>query len=484
METIHFKTVDPISQELLRSASDRGIQLSWDRYEKLQPQDGFLRIGLSCPYGCLQGPCRIDPFGRGAERGICGLDKDQMAAALLLRLALQGTLEAQGAAGTVDLSRTGPLDGVISAAAAKLGGGPLAVDEIAKTALLLSRPAGSPESLVIQALRLSLLALGFLDKRAAQPGGATLPLQAGYGLLAGKEVVIGVCGQPSAEFVETLAAEVSRELPGRGQVVSLGSWIPLAKGYLPCVCTSGEAELLISSGKIHLLVAGPGTDPAVKELCGRLGISVASEKDPAGELIRDVRRFASLHPQKTFIFDPAHMEEVQVIQTSTKLQQTVLGARLALLGGTDMPQQPLGWIPGELAAALRGAGWPVAAWGDAGLWITKRGQASRENTPPVCILDGEQGPLTAVRAFAASGKPSTSLKVCYAGLKSCQDLAVMLGLAELGFKVSVAVPLPLWGSEAVRSLLQEKLAAQGGTLAHFDHPAHAQELLDWFLKDS
>jgi hypothetical protein len=207
METIHFKTVDPISQELLRSASDRGIQLSWDRYEKLQPQDGFLRIGLSCPYGCLQGPCRIDPFGRGAERGICGL-------ALLLRLALRGALEAQGAAGTADLSRTGPLDGVISGAAAKLGGGPLAVDEIAKTALLLSRPAGSPESLVTQALRLALLTLGFLDKGTAQPGGATLPLQAGYGLLAGKEVVIGVCGQPSPQFVETLAAEVSPWAPG------------------------------------------------------------------------------------------------------------------------------------------------------------------------------------------------------------------------------------------------------------------------------
>ena len=67
MESIQVKTVDPISQELLKSAYQRGLKLSWDRFEKLQPQDGFLRIGLSCPYGCLQGPCRIDPFGRGPE---------------------------------------------------------------------------------------------------------------------------------------------------------------------------------------------------------------------------------------------------------------------------------------------------------------------------------------------------------------------------------------------------------------------------------
>ena len=47
METIHLKTVDPASQELLRSAAQRGIDLPWERYEKLQPQDGFLRLGLS-----------------------------------------------------------------------------------------------------------------------------------------------------------------------------------------------------------------------------------------------------------------------------------------------------------------------------------------------------------------------------------------------------------------------------------------------------
>ena len=93
METIHFKTVDPVSQDLLRNASQKGIGLNWERYEKQQPQDGFLRLGLSCPYGCMQGPCRIDPYGRGPQSGICGLDRDGMVAAFLLRLSLQGALE-------------------------------------------------------------------------------------------------------------------------------------------------------------------------------------------------------------------------------------------------------------------------------------------------------------------------------------------------------------------------------------------------------
>jgi hypothetical protein len=46
----------------------------------------------------------------------------------------------------------------------------------------------------------------------------------------------------------------------------------------------------------------------------------------------------------------------------------------------------------------------------------------------------------------------------------------------------MAVPLPLWGSEKVRNLLQEKLAANGGSLTHYDHPAQAEEILDWFIK--
>ncbi len=94
METIHLKTVDPISQQLLRSASKQGFEILWDRFEKLQPQDGFLRLGLSCPFGCLQGPCRIDPFGRGAQKGVCGMGQDEMVAGMFLRICLQGALEA------------------------------------------------------------------------------------------------------------------------------------------------------------------------------------------------------------------------------------------------------------------------------------------------------------------------------------------------------------------------------------------------------
>jgi len=166
MEAIHMKTVDPVSQELLRSAADRGLDLNWERYQKLQPQDGFLRVGLSCPYGCLQGPCRIDPFGRGPDRGFCGLDRDGMVAALLLRLSLIGALEALNAIPAPDtiseVSLPAPLDEMATQALKNLEGDSLSLGEIYRTTSLLQRPQETPEQMVLQALRLGIITLGLL----------------------------------------------------------------------------------------------------------------------------------------------------------------------------------------------------------------------------------------------------------------------------------------------------------------------------------
>ncbi len=492
MEMIHFKTVDPISQELLQSASNRGIKVHWDRYERLQPQDGFLRLGLSCPFGCLQGPCRIDPFGRGPDRGICGLDRDGMVSALLLRLTVQGALEAMKELPSLEkvppLFCSAPLDKIVRRATKKLGGQELSLREISDAAFLLQRPLASPEALILKALRLGVLTLGLLEiKKIGEKVPRRSSLQAGYGLLADRDRMIGVCGQPSRKFLEAFAKQASPNLRHRSPIVSLGDWIPINGGFLPCVCTSGEAELLLASGKIHLLIAGPGTDPSMAELCRSLGIPFISSQDPqeAKKILRLAQKKADISSPTGFTPDPSLIEETEVIldvQALAELLQKARAKKLFLLGGADTPQQPLGWIPVEVASALRGEkGCLVAAWGDAALWILKKGLASRGNQPPVYILDEQAGPLLALKALGAI-KKWDALQICFSSLKSCRDLAIALGLASLGLKISVAVPLPLWGSERVRTLLAEKLTAQGGSLTHFDHPPHAQEILDWFLR--
>jgi hypothetical protein len=492
MDTIHLKTVDPLSQVLLKSASQRGIKLNWDRYERLQPQDGFLRVGLSCPYGCMQGPCRIDPFGRGPDRGLCGLDRDRMVAALFLRVVLNGTLEAMnevaGPTQTAEISLPRALDKILSSAAKKLGGQKLSFEEVSRSASYLDRPMEPPEVLVLQALRLGIMSLGLPGKRKIpKSADRILSVKVGYGLLAQKGFLIGICGRPSPGILEGVRKEASRNIPGGGRFVSLGDWVPSGSGFLPFACTSGEAEMVLSSGKIHLLIAGPGTDPSTVELCQSLNIPLISSQDPkkALKIIRQASQKAEVSSGSSFSPDPSLVEETGVFAAPQQWEEyfTKKAAnRLALLGGADHVQQSLGWIPAEVGSALQAEGYGVASWGDAALWMIKKGLASPKYKLPVRILDDQQGPILALKALGGSRRLKQLKGICFAGLKSCQDLAIALGLASLGLRVCVAIPLPLWGSERVRNLLQEELASQGGSLAHFDHPAQAQEILDWFTK--
>ena len=492
MDTIHLKTVDPISQVLLKSASERGIKLNWDRYERLQPQDGFLRIGLSCPYGCLQGPCRIDPFGRGPDRGLCGLDRDRMVAALLLRIVLNGILEAMneiaGPAKTAEISPPPVLDKIFSTAAKKLGGEKLSLEEVLRSASYLDRPMESPEGLVLQALRLGIMSLGLAEKRKTPKNSDRIfSVRVGYGLLAQKGFITGICGKPSPTILEAVGKEALRNFPEGGRFVSLGDWVPSGSGFLPFACTSGEAELVVSSGRIHLLIAGPGTDPSMVELCQSLNVPLISSEDPkkALKIIRQACQRAEVASGSSFSPDPSLVDGTGVLAAPRQLEEYFTkkaASRIALLGGADHVQQSLGWIPTEVGSALQAEGYGVAAWGDAALWMIKKGLASPKYELPVRILDDRQGPMLALKALAGSGRLKQLKGICFASLKSCRDLAIALGLASLGLRVCVAIPLPLWGSEEVRNLLEEKLAIQGGSLTHFDHPAQAQEILDWFTK--
>jgi hypothetical protein len=483
METIHFKTVDPVSQELLRGASQKGLGLNWERYEQQQPQDGFLRLGLSCPYGCMQGPCRIDPFGRGAERGICGLDRDGMTAAFLLRLALQGVLETMHTYPADDLGAViawpAPLDKRAAAAVKQFGGAPLPSGEILESAAMLSRPSASPEALVRQAIRLAILGIGLRERTAAN-GPDSLGCRIGYGLLAGEAITIGMAGRIPGASVQALLKKTAGLKNPEVRLVSLGDWIPAGKNCLPIVCTSGEAETALSSGRINLLLAGPGIDPGLLVLGARMKIPILSTADnpDAATVLKQARTAFDQRVHSSFSPDAALIADGRVRIGARDVEGALkegASAKIALIGGADTLLQSLGHLPVELAKALRGADHAVASWGDAALWMVKQDL-------PVTILDAEEGPLAAVRALAAAGKLTDLKGICFTGLKAFRELTLALGLAALGLKVMVAVPLPLWGSEKVRTTLRESLAAAGGILTHGDHPTQGEAILDWFTR--
>lgn len=77
-------SIDPAVQKMLVKAESDQVETVWDRYQEQQPQCGFGLLGVCCRH-CVQGPCRIDPFGEGPKTGICGASADLIVARNLLR---------------------------------------------------------------------------------------------------------------------------------------------------------------------------------------------------------------------------------------------------------------------------------------------------------------------------------------------------------------------------------------------------------------
>ena len=85
------RSISPDSVMLIDVAKAAHVNTVWERYDAQQPQCGFGETGLCCRH-CLQGPCRIDPFGlNGPKFGICGAGADTIVARGLARNIAAGT---------------------------------------------------------------------------------------------------------------------------------------------------------------------------------------------------------------------------------------------------------------------------------------------------------------------------------------------------------------------------------------------------------
>ncbi|MFO7549286.1 MAG: anaerobic carbon-monoxide dehydrogenase catalytic subunit [Acidimicrobiia bacterium] len=96
MSTDHRHLPDPSllsvgadAQAMLERARAEGVTTVWDRLRAQEPQCGYCSLGVSCT-NCAMGPCRIDPFGEGPQRGVCGADADIIVARNLGRTIAAG----------------------------------------------------------------------------------------------------------------------------------------------------------------------------------------------------------------------------------------------------------------------------------------------------------------------------------------------------------------------------------------------------------
>lgn len=82
--------MDDATQEMLKITDAAGVETAFDRFVAQQPQCGFGQMGVCCRI-CAMGPCRVDPFGNGPKKGVCGADADNISARFIARMIAAGS---------------------------------------------------------------------------------------------------------------------------------------------------------------------------------------------------------------------------------------------------------------------------------------------------------------------------------------------------------------------------------------------------------
>jgi len=136
----------------------------------------------------------------------------------------------------------------------------------------------------------------------------------------------------------------------KARLVALGDWVPAGRSFLPIVCTSGEAETVLSSGKVNLLLTGPGSDPGLAALCGKLNIPVlAADRITDAEAVFTQARLAfDRRDPVSFAPDAALIAAGSVAIGAAEVQSALKGAsstKIALIGGSDTLFQSFGHLP-------------------------------------------------------------------------------------------------------------------------------------------
>ncbi|MDZ4164616.1 MAG: hypothetical protein U1C55_05775 [Smithellaceae bacterium] len=289
MEFIQKKTVDSAIEVYLTKAASEDISLTWDRYEGQLPECGFCEAGLSCR-DCLQGPCISHPFREASKEGVCGKDKDTLAAQSFLRLIIKGAMSIIGDAaelsGEVAAGAAAPVDRaqaefIINELARLLDKGessvvaelPAALREswqaksmqpegtlkdIFKAAQKLEGGFATEEELLLRGVKASLLACmaGKLRGRLKEAVfGANIPTSV--------EMCLGVLEKDLAnillvgEFSPVLKGKILQAAEGKKvKVTGAGSEILLAARSIPPVTNYASQEIPLLTGAVDLVVAG------------------------------------------------------------------------------------------------------------------------------------------------------------------------------------------------------------------------------------
>jgi len=242
MKELRKKSADSGVNQMIVKAHREQTELAWDRAEAMQPQCGFGRLSICCTE-CLEGPCRINPFGEAEQKTVCGRSQQELMEKQFLRKSADGTAALASLAGHYGCQIDAAAWRVIS----------LNSDTMLNCSARLAE-VGSAAAAILTNLA------------KAQPG-KRVTTAAGMGVLeAGKANIVCHGHVPPAKVEALLKAAGSA-----ANVVSICG----SEKMLPVVTNYDSQETALLTGLVDVLVVGPQcVTPATIALAEKLSIPV------------------------------------------------------------------------------------------------------------------------------------------------------------------------------------------------------------------
>jgi|SRR5680860_157678 len=483
MRQVRRKTVDTAAKGYLLKAKNEGLQLSWNKYEGMLPQDGFSQLGLSC-HECLQGPCRLNPFRPEESSTVCGLGKDELALAWLTRQAGENReLVASGSLMLAELKHSASSGEVerdlLQSKAAKWSVSGESLSDLVAGLSLKFAELAYPQTQRKMSRTSYLKSLGsqqitlvaFNADLAELLYGQCKSLPRLVGLAVLKEKAVNICLDGTNHSLQASALELSNELEEEAiqRGASDGLNIVLTGDFstnftFNTACNEGTTELAILTGLVDLYLIGDGLGRGRIPAEGYHTVVAAavSTKEDLREVFlqgiaayaqRDLRKVkvASQAEKVTGVYnlDPQKIKEL--------LDQGLVKGICVIAGGSNLKltedQASL-----DIAKTLSHENILCLTYGNSAVTLAKYGYLNPENpgnSVLAAALNVEGAPLFySVGGESDAGKILEILRVAggnkavavFPELTIARDLQMALAIAQTGAKVYTGVQLPVAGS--------------------------------------
>lgn len=498
MRKVRRKTTDPTARTYLLKAKKEGIDLSWNRLEKMMPQDGFGLLGLTCQE-CLQGPCRLNPFQLAETATVCGFTRDDLVFNGLFRQVSKVSRLAE----TTHI--------LLQRLAQKISGDEVDQDSIKTKAnsWMITDETNEYVSWVKKAWELTGPLSGLGQKSAGDRLSSLFAASARYislskfnadllellngtskqterriGLSNLNSDSVNICFDSVSPAVLDLAAEVAREL----ETEAVNSGIPGTYNLLlvgdfslnhDCnvVSNQGAAEFALLSGMVDLYLVGRESISRGRNLTGKFQTiltecSVSITKEELKELFRQATESLKMR-KKNFVnidsdpvtvnigytFNPAIIENAG--------EKGIIKGLCIIAGGSNV-KVTNDEMAVKVAKSLCAQNILCLSYGNTAVTLGRNGclakgeqkgsfmeiiQLDPSNNSSVYCLGGELAVTVAVELVQAISR--LKVTAVFPEMTEACDLQAALAFANAGARVFTGVKLPLDGSEVLSKELGE-----------------------------